>query len=68
MDDEFTLCPRIEDMKDPLVEGCTKVSCSICKGECWASPATMLSIKEGIYPKEIVCTRCLYNKISDKEN
>ena len=56
-DVEVTVCIR-KETPNPIVEGSTIEKCIKCKHDVWVSPATKLSIEQGIYSKTIVCVNC----------
>ena len=66
-DENFIVCNRVGMSRKPLIDGSIKERCSICKNEVWISPATIQSIKLGLYKGEIACVNCMNIKLDDSK-
>lgn len=66
MSENLIVCNRVGISKKSLIDGSIKEKCSICSDEIWVSPATLESIRLGLYNGKFACVGCVNKKIRRK--
>jgi hypothetical protein len=61
--DNVVACMKVMSNQPPLIKGARKEKCCNCENQVWVSPATRMSIKEGLYPDVFACLECIRKRV-----